>query len=388
MFPFLKKGKDGRKPIIPDASLPIAKSARPDLTQSGLAERKPVKASVDEGFLVQEVSVEIAPEVEEAVMLYANGLIAEATVTLQLCLEQPDLKQPDSTQPWAQPWHALFDLYEATDQREPYDVLALAYAVRFERSPPTWHPVTSRPRATGVQNPLSFSFGANPANDERARLDRFLAESQTAHLVVLDFSKAAVPTDAGQAENPLRCLSQLNATGTSVQLLGGEAYVVRLNAARAHDSLAEAGWLVLMLLLQLLGKAEDFDAVALEYAVRFEISPPSYTPPKRVAAQEVAGDAMPPAGNLFPMPALVGPAASTIFSELQAFAATQRAVVIDLSQVRRIEFSAVGLLMETVVKLAKSGKRLVFRDANEMVNLLLQLIGAGQYARIQPRERK
>lgn len=406
MFPFFKKGKAGRKAAVPDADKPIATPvpqapARPAGVQPGAtrpAQAKPTApppppvrvtappaetGPADNGFLVQEMDLLMTPAVEEAVVLYANGRTGDATATLnRFILEHPDSRDP-------QPWRILFDLYEVTGQRQPFEDLAMDFAVRFERSPPTWRAMQAAPEHAAESNHPSFAFGANLSPQDKARLEHFLQEAQLADTVVLDFGKTSVPGSDSHAKTMLDCMTRIAASGKAIHLIGGEGFRVRLNAARADGHASETVWLILLMLLQLLGRQDDFDAAAVDYAVRFEISPPSYTPPKRVSVEPAPEEeTAQPSGTVFPMHGVIGPGSAALFEQLSQFAAPLATVEIDLGRVTRLDFAVIGLLMDAVMKLAVAGKKVVLRDANEMVALLLQMVGIGQFASVLPRVRK
>ncbi|MFZ5482924.1 MAG: hypothetical protein ACOZB0_01730 [Pseudomonadota bacterium] len=430
MFDFFRKDKGAKKPVIPDRPVTPERPAKPAravaperpaptpgpaqpspaakpiaaLAKPASAPAKPAAAPVrvaappaiptapaaaqettsQNGFLVQEFDTQFAPEVEDAVMLYANGRTGDATAALNRFI----LNHPDSRDP--QPWRLLFDLYEATGQRQPFEDLAMDYAVRFERSPPTWRvadeavPSRDRPQAP------TFAFGSTWAPQDSPRLENFLRECEAADSVVLDFNKTSVPSDESFARTLLDCVTRLVAAGKALRLVGGEAFVVRLNAFRADNRLSEPLWLLLLMLLQQMGKAEAFEEAALDYAIRFEMSPPSYTPPRKVAEpvpESTEAQAQAP-DHTFVVPGRIGPGSTAVFDQLREFAAPLDVVEIDLGRVTQIDFTVVGVLMDAVMQLVQAGKKVSFREGNEMVCLLMQMVGVGQFANVQPRVRK
>jgi ABC-type transporter Mla MlaB component len=325
----------------------------------------------------------VSPEAEEAVMLYASGRTGDAVALLnRFILDHPASRDN-------QPWCMLFDLYELTGQRQPFEELALDFAVRFERSPPTWRQADSKTERSASEKHPTFAFGASLSPQDKARLEHFMQECRTSNTVVLDFSKTPVPSDDAYAKLILEHLSRLVQMGKEIQLISGGAFVVRLNASRFAKQLTESTWLLLLMLLQLQAKPDEFDEVAVEYAIHFEISPPSYVPPKHISVEpEPTPAEAAPSGHTFPMHGPLGPGSSNLFENLRKFAEPLPSVEIDLSRVPRVDFAVVGLLMDTVMSLAKDGKTIVFRDGNTMVNLFLQMIGVTQFATIRQTPRK
>ncbi len=332
------------------------------------------------GIEVEEAGGGLAPELEEAAVLYANGKVGEAAALLnRYLLDNPDNRDP-------QPWYMLFDLYEVSGQLEPFEDAAVDFAVKFERSPPTWAPRTQANRNEGTTLPyMGFGAGFGPA--DRERLKRFMQEAANKMTVRVEVTRTPVP-DEDYIRVILDCLVRLQEQGKAIKLVGGPNLIGHLTTLRQEDKLAEPGWLLLLTLLQLEGREADFEDAAVDYAVRFEVSPPSYTPPKRPRegdAPTAHGPA--PSGLVFPMYGVVGASGDAQIAKLRQFAADKPQVEVDLSQVSRIEFASVGLLLDTLISLNEGGHKLLFKEGNELVNVLLNLIGAGQYAMILGRAR-
>lgn len=337
-------------------------------------------SAVESGIEVQEAGGGLAPELEEAAVLYANGKIGEAATLLnRYLLDNPDKRDP-------QPWYMLFDLYEATGQLAPFEDAAVDFAIKFERSPPTWAPRIQTQRQEASALPY-MGFGASFGAADRERLKRFLLEAASKPAVRVDVSRTPVP-DEDYLRTILDCLVRLQEQDKAIKLVGGASLIGKLNALRSEDKLSEPGWLLLLTLLQLEGDEGQFEDTAVDYAVRFEVSPPSYSPPKvppeTPPAAPVTAE---PTGLTFPLKGVVGASGDPQLAELRRFCQDKPRVEIDLSQVTRIEFAAVGLLLDTLISLNEAGHKLLFKEGNELVNVLLNMIGAGQYAVILGRTR-
>lgn len=349
-------------------------------TQEGIEARKgQASAAVESGIEVQEAGGGLAPELEEAAVLYANGKVGEAaTVLNRYLLEHPDNRDP-------QPWYMLFDLYEATGQLTPFEDAAVDFAVKFERSPPTWAPRTQSQRQEAGAMPY-MGFGARFGAADREQLKRFMLEAAGNPAVRVEVSRTPVP-DEDYTCTILDCLVRLQEQGKVIHLVGGANLIGKLEALRVEDKLSEPGWLLLLTLLQLEGDEGRFEDIALDYAVRFEVSPPSYSPPKTLPVRPQPAPVAEPSGLTFSLKGVVGASGDPQLAELHRFCQDKPQVEIDLSQVIRIDFAAVGLLLDTLISLHEAGHKLLFKEGNELVNVLLNMIGAGQYASILGRTR-
>ncbi|MDD3529893.1 MAG: STAS domain-containing protein [Gallionellaceae bacterium] len=364
MFDFFRKRKGSDKPSVPGP-------APEPLT------RPLLDVPAGSGFLVEEIGFQLEPELEDAVMLYANSRADEAVAMLRRYIDNhPDRRDP-------QPWLLLFDIYEVTEQRQPFDDLALDYAVRFDRAPPAWQPM----RSAGTGEHPGFSFAAILSPQDRISLEHFRRECETADTVELDFLDTPVVGDDAYARTMLDCVERLARTGKHIRLFGGDGFVARLNAARVKGHLSEPLWHLLLLLLQLQGRADEYKVAASEYTVRFRLPAPPYVSPRQPSSDSASGRAG-EGGQVFVMQGVIDQGTAKVFTQLREFAAQHGRVEVDLGQVTRIDFMAVGQLMNTVTTLAQAGKQVVFRNGNEMVCLLMRMLGIGQHAAIQPKVRK
>lgn len=233
-----------------------------------------------------------------------------------------------------------------------------------------------------------MTYGEKYGTLERVKLARFFQEAALAAYVRLDVSKTLAP-DEETACAILSDILRLHEMHKPVELIGGPGFAVRLDAARQGGRLTESGWFLLLAVLQLLGREEDFENAAVDYAMTFEVSPPSYTTPRPLPAKQgaaaLAATAAPEIA--FKLVGQIGPGSEAQFKQLKQYAEGRTQVEIDLSQVSRIDFSVVGLLLETLIEISGSGAKILFKEGNELVNTLLHIVGASQFAAVLGRTR-
>lgn len=368
VFSFFRKDK-------PDDLKAFLREAQPEFGPgTEYTQAKPPAKDLSSGIEVQEAMGGLAPELEEAAVLYANGKIGETAALLNRYL----LDHPDNRDPL--PWYMLFDLYEASGQAEPFEDAAVDFAVKFERSPPTWSP-RNRPQVASQPAPVMV-YGEKYGSLERVKQARFMQDAEKAPYVRLDFSKTQAP-DEDTAHALLDDIVRLNDLKKPIELIGGPGFSVRLDAARQGGRLTEAGWFLLLAILQLLGRQDDFENIAVDYAVAFEVSPPSYTPPRDVPTRSGGAPAAAEASeDCFALSGSIVPGNEGQFLALKKFASGRQRVEIDLSQVIRIDFAVIGMLLETLIELSQAGCKVLFKNGNELINTLLQIVGVNQFAMI------
>lgn len=373
MFSFFRKNKT-------EDLMAFLKEGQPDASHGPAYTAVQPKASQESGIEVLEALGGLAPELEEAAVMFANGKIGEtATLLNRYLLDNPDSR--DSL-----PWYMLFDLYEASNQRDPFEDAAVDFAVKFERSPPTWHP---RGQSPTPSHPVPLmAYSEKYGSMERVKQPKFFQDAANAPYVRLDITRLQTP-DEETAQAILSEITRLHEMKKPIELIGGPGFAVRLDAARQMDKLNEPAWHFLMEVLRLMGKEEDYDNIALDYAVAFEVSPPSYSPPLPLPARIDANAAGPSTlpDNVFRLTGAIGPGTDAQIRELKRFAEGKQQVEVDMWDLRRIDFAVVGMLLELLIELSHGGCHVTFKDGNELVNTLLQIVGVNQFATISPRKR-
>ena len=134
-------------------------------------------------------------------------------------------------------------------------------------------------------------------------------------------------------------------------------------------------WWMLFDLYQVMGRQDDFDNVAIDYASQFETSPPTWAPPAPVGAEEQNFAGVTPtevfAGVL---DAQVGPRLARLLT------------LADNNQVLRLEFGRIQdvtpegcqLMLDTLTALRKRERELIVAGATELEKLVRSTISIGQ----------
>jgi anti-anti-sigma regulatory factor len=378
---------------IPIPSLPgLAPAAAPP-KESPKKKGRPVDSilciEVDEGG-----GHDLPAPIEEGAVLFANGQAEEALTRLKAALAKGGLGA------WQlQVWLMLFDLLQHLGKRNEFEELALEFVVKFERSPPVWveappkAPATAGARGAAANVVLTGTLGAQSANAFE-QLKR-AAEKQTR--LKLDFAKlqGVEPEGAKLLHDTLK---HLRAAKKDV-VLAGESQLVKLirDRAKAGDAtIDQAMWLVLLEVYQQLGQMNEFEEAAVDFAVTYEVSPPSYDPaavrkPSTGMSQAVPTIAAPPDGeeeddDAFRISGEVAGPNDQLFSDLAAYGATANPVVVDMKRTRRIDFINAGRLLNVLEKLKAEDRPIVVRGPGEMIIALFAVMGIPKVARVIPRK--
>lgn len=142
------------------------------------------------------------------------------------------------------------------------------------------------------------------------------------------------------------------------------AATLRASIARGgRDAHAMQAWRMLFDVLQAAGTRADFEAVALEYAARFEVSPPAWqecaaeAPPARRPASVSSSVVLPPS-----LDAAVHPKLEAI----QRAGASRRPVSFDFSGVRSVDPHGAALVVSAIAGLEKAGREISVAGAQAL----------------------
>jgi anti-anti-sigma regulatory factor len=328
---------------------------------------------------VQDVASGLHPVVEEAAMLFANGEDEGALSALERATFD------DLGSSAEQVWAMLFDLCHALGRCDAFEAHALAFAERFERSAPTWPASPSRGAANG---PPTLTLSGKLCEASRAMIDQFdrlacktpLLRLDTARVQDVDEDGARMLTDA---------LVKVRRSGHRVAMIN----VTSLRDLLAPRVIAGTAalpeqWLLYLETLQQLGDEAAFEEVAIQYAVTFEQSPPSWDA-RWVAARllpSVPEPIKPPAGK--PAVALQGEiigARRDAFAVLTAGDHPLGVLKVECCDLKRMDFISAGLLFNVITAMQATGRQPRFVEVRPMIAALFVLIGVASVAEIQQR---
>ncbi len=316
-------------------------------------------------------------QAEEAAVLFANHQDAAVQAVLENAL------QTHRTGPAERLWLMLFDLYRISGRQQAFEAMEIEYARTFEKSPPGWrsHAAGKVRAPEGVVGSVVFKgdlVGGNTAAFEGVRL-----ALEKNRKLRLDLSKVKQVDPVG-CGGLLDLLLRARKNKWDIELLGREA-LGELVQGRVETGKAEGKecWLLLLELCQLQGRHDAFEEVAIDYAVTFEESPPSWEAARVAAPEPVATEpaAMSDesAGDAY---ILSGEVKAMRFGDLPAYASTHDPVLIDCAGLTRMDFISAGALLNALTTVRSSGKQIVFRHPNHLVAELFGVVGLKSVATI------
>jgi anti-anti-sigma regulatory factor len=364
-LPFFRK--DRSKPDAEQGAKPQAEEAdQGDFTTIGTG------ALADHGIVVEEVGGSVESAIDEAAVLYASNQPENAEALLKGLLAGTDQRA----------WHMLFDLYRMNQREAEFEKLALEFAMRFECSPPVWKAREEKNKKDkGVSRPLVLPAKLDAGTQEK--MNHVLANLQKDSTLQLDFSQVA-EIDPQGAQGIADTLTKTRKTKLKFQVSGASTIIELLKSRMQSEATEQAYWQMLLAVYQLLGKQDDFENLAIDFAVTFELSPPSWENVQ--AAQEVAAPAIEAAmpKDAFILKGVISDASQDQIAKLMQYAESHADVVVDCTAVSRVDYGYVGNLIGQLMQLLGNGKNITLQGQNALVNELFRAMGIHQLARLVP----
>jgi ABC-type transporter Mla MlaB component len=371
-----------------DAQAPKEEQAR-DESASNVSQEEFSDLGFSQSSLNFQVNDNVDPingPAEEAAILFADNQDQSAQIVLENALKQPQSQQSGPTE---RLWLMLFDLYRLSGQQSAFETISIDYARAFEKSPPSWRAESELPdpakASTTKDRDGSVRFKGDLLGGNVSSFDAVRQALEKNHAVRLDLSKVK-QVDAEGCACLLKLLLHAGKDKRGIELLGRDALasLVKNSIEEGKKETPVTGkecWLLLLELLQQQGQQEVFEDLAIDYAVTFEESPPSWES-KLVAESEpvvpeLEDESAAPDDGVY---VLSGEIKSSHFDNLSAFAEGQDSLLIDCAKLTRIDFVSAGALLNTLTTVRSKGKQIVLRYPNRLVAELFRVVGLSAVA--------
>lgn len=348
---------------------------------TSLMDMSPARTSIEVG----QSNPGLCAVLENAALLFASGQAQPA----RALLEQGVVNDHDARAS-ALAWLGLFDLLQRLHDRAAFDQFALQYVVQFERSPPPWE---EQDGVTGGDKPKPTVAGyavitGKLTEATSAQIDGFRRTVDKGAPARLDLAQVAGFDDTG-ARLLAGALAYARKRGVQVTIQRADKLRAALDilVKRGRDA-GEGAWLLGLEFLQFDHKQEAFDDRAIEYAIAFEQSPPSWEPPPEPAgmtpapvdiaagqADEMAELATTTAAGAVTWTGVMAGPSAPVMGKITEQAAVQPIVVIDMTTVQRVDFVCAGALLNTINRVESQRKAVQIVGATPIIRALLLLIG-------------
>ena len=361
-------------------------------------------------------------ELEEAAIRFANGDNAGAEAALLEMLDPQGIRVGQS-----ETWMALFDLYRASGEQDKFELAALQFVQRFDRSAPQWFSLPELVKLLAVPSNIQRLQG--PAADwvcpsvlglqSVATLKAAIGRSPMpwrldwSKLKTIDFAAVGPLTAVfkGWAQQPV----QLRFSGeTQLQKVLEDA------TPSGQRETVQEWWQMRMEVQRVTHRPDEFELTALDFCVTYEVSPPSWETGrceyKSVNAEGQATSSHTIIGDVFRdsitsvLSGMDGEASGnaqgsqfegnvatvelsgqiegdvvTALEQLEAKLMGADIMIISCAKLIRVDFSAAGTLLNWVSARQIENRAVQFSDVNRLIAAFFNVIGITEHAQVTTR---
>ncbi len=355
----------------------------------GVAPQKPDLSALDFSNISQQGAIEVTEIAtgigvvyEEAAVLYANGNDRDAEQLLTAVFDDPTATVGEGL------WMMLLDLYRLTGQRDRFDARVIDYARRFERSPPAWEDLSVQPAKRRTEAAALINLPAALTAQTAQQLQQICVIGRKSGTLRVDLGRVRSIDDQGCALIR-QTLTQLAADRVKLTIFNATR-LVDLLSPKVKPGQAENRdyWMLMLEVLKYTGESSRFEDLAVDYAVTFEESPPSWEAKQPLPGEErsVADEGSRDYGEeeFFFDGELTGSSSEAI-RKLDEFASARQVIAVDCGQLRRVDFVAAGTLFNALASLQARGKLVQLNRVNAMVAALMRVMSIDQVAQVMLR---
>jgi anti-anti-sigma regulatory factor len=324
------------------------------------------------GFKLDHDVDSMQADIEQVAVLYSNGQDATARSLLETFVKI--YRNADGVRIWLM----LFDLLQLAGDHAAFDQLGMAFVEVFETSPPAWRNLAP---ALDAEAPggRSLALKGVVTAESHAALAPLLASLTDKRPLRINCSQW-IGCDDEIAGQLVEHLANARKRGIAVIFDALDIFLPRLRSRLvAGDKSHKRIWLLVLELLQYHGSQEQFEACAIDFAVTFERSPPSWERIEAVSALVGSANSAPERRDAH---YLSGDIKNARFDELSAVLGAMEAPRLDFSQLRRLDFFSAGQLANRLSPLKEAGRDVLIRNPNHLVAELLGVVGINRIARI------
>ena len=354
------------------------------------------------------------PDLDEAVIAFANADFDQCEQSIT-GLTGPGGERAQH----AETWLVQFDLYRAIGQQHKFESLALDYAQQFGWSAPQWFSMPKlvadaagddRPRTSRIDGQIGWVCPAHLDADAVGRLASLALQMPLPWV----FDWQAISSIDAEACSRLSELFR-NWMGQKLDMrwIGGERlFSVLAEAAPAGVRDADpAHWQVRLDALRMTNRPDQFDEVAIDYCVTYEVSPPSWEPARcQVRVSGSGQSTMSPSlsvvsevsttfmeshlsedtttvhvGTVELSGQLVGDISATL-QKMSTELGAANVVNVSCARLIRVDFIAAGDLLNWVLARRSENRSVSFIEAHRLVALFFGAMGINEHAKVQVRK--
>ncbi len=355
------------------------------------------------------------PDLEEAAIRFASGDDAAVEAILVTALARGGAKREDN-----EIWMTLFDFYRACGNQAKFEAAAMDYAAHFEKSAPSWFSLpellAKMAPDSGIATAAANADWSSPAllgiqsmAALNAALERLPQPWKLSWNKLTRIDASALPLFE-------KLLTSWCSREVQVRFIGTDRLLdmVKARALNGDKTVNQAWWRLHLMLLRLMHRPDEFEVVALDFCITYEVSPLSWenalcgfkaldADGTSLLSHSVVGDsfygAVPPTR---PMGDAAESSHSVLYTQVSVvelagalFGDSSKALkeieeklegadvmVISCAKLIRVDFTAAGELLNWAAARQAEGRLVQFGSLRRLVAAFFHVIGVNEHARM------
>lgn len=298
-------------------------------------------------------------------------------------------------------WYMLMDCYQADNKQEEFEKSAISFAQIFNTSPPSWfeteasvkHSVMSGKNIMILEPQFKVSHTEKfAAFIKAAKLEKFCRINVSPCKFELSEPEAVIKLlELFRALRKAKVLAVLMGDNNLVNFCKNYINPDMNNKMLKDEYIARESdiWLLYLELLQWKGHREEFEELAVDYAVKFEISPPDWDENGVMRLDKTHKSELEDHSEIEKV--INSNNVQPLLEMIEKQFSSSKKPEIDLSLIEAIDFAAAGSISYKIQELwmepTNQNKKITFIYPNEMVVTLLDMVGVTEFVEILPRKR-
>lgn len=297
-------------------------------------------------------------------------------------------------------WFMLMDIYQILNDEKSFEKVALLFANSFGTSPPSWISNNDENKKSNISGKNIIILDSKLNEEQSNNFKDFLKASKEEKFCRINASQCKF--DQSDFSGILlfykllvdlrknRVLSVL--MGDNILLSFCKSIVEQNHRGLKDDFIAHEQdfWLFYLELLQWKGKKEEFEELSFEYAMKFELSPPDWDKDGVMSTEKSQEEELNNENQDFKLDkVLTYSNIDMMFDFIKDKFNSQNTVEVDMSHVERIDFASAGSITHFVQEILSenNNKELIFKNPNEMIIILFEMLGINEFVSIQKKFR-
>lgn len=335
---------------------------------------------------------------EDAAMRFANGDQRGAEAGLLAAL-----RQPRALETTAKGWiAALLDFYRATHNQVGFFGSITEFARYLGATEPQWEDIGGALQMAKA-SPTGGAIWNAPAHLDAAAMEE-LRNAMYSNPMPWHIDWGSLESIAQDAMPQLAGLFY-SLCREPVKLGFSRAHVLvdslRSMMVTGDKNVNPDWWLMRLNVLRVTQMMDDFEVVALDYCITYEVSPPSWEKascecsniqdrPPETHPPPILSEARGPSRDCIPAlelrGSLLSDSAEAVLAGLEHDDRLGLPITVSCHHLVRVDFSAAGSILNWAAQRQAEGSLVQFRDVHYLVAVFFHVIGIHDHARIVPRE--